>query len=335
MPRDRIMTRTNVSQLSFTAPSSPVVASHLDQQIPQYLRGAAILICLLIGGLGGWGAIATINGAVVAPALVAGQTKTNVIQHLDGGVVAELSVKEGDLVTVGQLLVRLDRTEVDEELRGLQAELSAKTSQQELFNQEFATLLDLSDRGLVPRTRVVSVQRDLAGVSGDIGRLKAQEARATERLRRLEIRAPLGGRILNLTLHTIGGVIAAGKELMQIVTSGDALVLEAKVAPKDIDQVHTNQSVVMRLPGLNQRTTRQLTGTVLVVSPDLLQDEARNTKFYTARIAFNEGELGRLHGVHLIPGMPADVMIQTEARSALSYLVKPLVDQIARTFREE
>ena len=329
------MTRTNVSQLNLTTPSTPVVASHPDQQIPQYLRGAAILIFLLIGGLGGWAAIATINGAVVAPASVAAQTKTNVVQHLDGGVVAELRVKEGDVVTAGQLLVRLDRTEVDDELRGLQAELSAKTRQEELFNRELATLLDLSERGLVPRTRVVAVERDLAGVSGDIGRFKAQEARATERLKRLEIRAPLGGRILNLALHTVGGVISPGKELMQIVPTGDALVLEAKLSPKDIDQVRPSQPVVIRLSGLNQRTTPQLTGTVLVVSPDLLHDEARNAQYYTARIAFNEGEFDRLHGVQLIPGMPADVMIQTEARSALSYLVKPLLDQIARTFREE
>ena len=122
---------------------------------------------------------------------------------------------------------------------------------------------------------------------------------------------------------------------MQIVPTGDALVLEAKLSPKDIDQVHPSQPVVIRLSGLNQRTTPQLKGTVLVVSPDLLHDEARNAQYYTARIAFNEGELDRLHGVQLIPGMPADVMIQTEARSALSYLVKPLLDQIARTFREE
>jgi multidrug efflux pump subunit AcrA (membrane-fusion protein) len=127
------MEKANVSQLSRVTPSTPVIASHLDQQIPQYLQGAAILICLLIGGLGGWAAIASISGAVVAQASVAAQTKTNVIQHLDGGVVAELFVKERDLVAAGQLLVRLDRTEVDEELRGLQAELSAKTSQQELF----------------------------------------------------------------------------------------------------------------------------------------------------------------------------------------------------------
>jgi HlyD family secretion protein len=307
----------------------------LDEQIPQYLWCAAILVCLLIGGLGGWAAIAKINGAVVAPASVTARTKTNVVQHLDGGLVAELAVKEGDLVSAGQLLVRLDRTEVDDELRGLQAELSAKTKQLELFNRELATLLDLSERGLVPRTRVVAVERDLAGVSGDIGRVKAQEARATERLKRLEIRAPLEGRVLNLALHTIGGVISPGKELMQIVPFGDVVVLEAKLSPKDIDQVHPNQPVVIRLSGLNQRTTPQLTGTVLVVSPDLLHDELRNTQYYTSRIAFNEGELGRLNGVQLIPGMPADVMIQTEARTALSYLVKPLLDQIARTFREK
>src|SRR5262245_40067757 len=329
------MEGTNLSQLNRATPGTPVVASHLDQQIPQYLLSAAILICLLIGGLGGWAAIASINGAVVATASVAAKTKTNVVQHLDGGVVAELFVKEGDLVAAGQLLVRLDRAEVDEEIRGLQAELSAKTNQQELLNRELAILLDLSERQLVPRTRVVAVQRDLAGIGGDVGRLKGQEARAAERLKRLEIRAPLEGRILNLTLHTIGGVVSPGKELMHIVPSGDALVLEAKLAPRDIDQVHPGQPVAVRLSGLNQRTTPQLAGTVSVVSPDLLHDETRNAQYYTARIAFNEGELDRLRGVQLIPGMPADVLIQTEPRSALSYLVKPLLDQIVRTFREE
>jgi HlyD family secretion protein len=329
------MKGTNVPQLNRAAPSAPVIAPHLDQQIPQYLRRAAILICLLIGGLGGWAAVASISGAVVAPASVAAHTKTNVVQHLDGGVVAELFVKEGDLVAAGQVLARLDRTEIDEELRGLQAELSARTNQQELLNRELAILLDLSERNLVPRTRVVAMQRDLAGISGDIGRLKAQEARAAERLKRLEIRAPLEGRILNLTLHTIGGVISPGKDLMHIVPYGDALVLEAKLAPKDIDQVHPGQPVAIRLSGLNQRTTPQLAGTVSVVSPDLLHDETRNAQYYTARIAFNQGELDRLHGVQLVPGMPADVLIQTEPRSALSYLVKPLLDQMVRTFREE
>jgi multidrug efflux pump subunit AcrA (membrane-fusion protein) len=329
------MQRSNVSQLSGTTPGTPVIAAHLDQQIPQYLRRAAILICLLIGGLGGWAAIASISGAVVAPATVAAQTKTNAVQHLDGGVVAELFVKEGDLIAAGQLLARLDRTEVDEELKGLQAELSAKTNQQELLNRELAILLDLSERGLVPRTRVVAIQRDLAGAAGDIGRLKAQEARAAERLKRLEIRAPLEGRILNLALHTIGGVISPSKELMQIVPSGDALVLEAKLAPKDIDQVHPGQPVIIRLSGLNQRTTPQLAGTVSVVSPDLLHEEARNAQYYTARIAFSEGELDRVSGAQLIPGMPAEVLIQTEPRSALSYLLRPLLDHIVRTFREE
>jgi HlyD family secretion protein len=113
------------------------------------------------------------------------------------------------------------------------------------------------------------------------------------------------------------------------------LVLEGKLAAKDVDQVRPGQPVAIRLSGLNQRTTPQLAGTVSVVSPDLLHDEARNVQYYTARIAFNEGELDRLQGVQLIPGMPADVMIQTEPRSALSYLVKPLLDQIARSFREE
>lgn len=317
------------------APSTPSVVTHPDLLIPRHLRRAAVLVFLLIGCFGAWGAIASIKGAVVAPATIAGGTKTNVVQHLDGGVIAEIFVKEGDPVRPGQILVRLNRKELDEELTGIDAELTAKSQQLELYNAELASLLELAGQGLVPRTRVSAMQRDVAGVNGDIGRLTAQKMRAKERLQRLDIRAPLAGRVFNLAVHTIGGVVSPGKELLQIVPTGDALVLEAKLAPKDIDQVRPGQRVAIRLTGLNQRTTPQLHGAVSVVSPDVVRDETRNMHYYTARIAFNAGELDRLRGTELVAGMPAEVLIQTEARSALSYLTKPLRDQIARTFREE
>jgi HlyD family secretion protein len=159
--------------------------------------------------------------------------------------------------------------------------------------------------------------------------------RATERLERLEIRAPLAGRVFNLAMHTVGGIVSPGKELMQIVPIGDDLIIEAKLAPHDIDQVHPGQRVAIRLTGLNQRTTPQVYGAVSVVSPDVVRDEMRNAQYYTARIAFNAGELDRLGSSDLVAGMPAEVLIQTQARSALSYLVKPLRDQIARAMREQ
>lgn len=325
----------NVTQLHRAKPSASPVTAYPDQEIPRYFQLALVLVSLLIGGLGGWGAIAEISGAVVASASVAAQTKTNVVQHLEGGTIAQIFIKEGDLVAAGQPLVRLDRKEVDEELGGLKAELSAKTQQLDLLNGDLASLLDLAGRGLVTRTRVSAMQREVAGITGDIGRLGAQKARVEERMKRLDIRAPLAGRVLNLALHTVGGVISPGQELMQIVPSGDRMVLEARLVPKDIDQVHPGQTVVIRLSALNQRTTPELSGNVSVVSPDLLRDEARGTQYYTARIAFDDGEIERLGGLELVPGMPAEVLIQTGSRNALSYLVKPLRDQIMRAFREE
>jgi HlyD family secretion protein len=151
----------------------------------------------------------------------------------------------------------------------------------------------------------------------------------------LEIRAPLEGRVLNLAVHTVGGVVSPGKELMQIVPSGEEPALDARLAPKDIDQIYTGQAVNVRLSALNQRTTPHLWGTVSVISPDIVRDEAHNTAFFTVRVVFNKGQLERLGGVQVVPGMPADVFIQTRSRSALSYLVKPLLDQIERAFREE
>ncbi len=326
------MTQSNVTPLRQARVSVP--PAYPDLEIGVHLRRAAMLIVILIGGFGGWGAIASINGAVVAPATVGAKTRTNVVQHADGGVVTEIFVKEGDQVSEGQILLRLDGKDVDEELQGVEAELAAKMRQLELINGELAGLNDLAERGLVPRTRVLAMQREMAGLNGDIGQLGAKKAHAVERGKRLAVKAPIKGRILNLALHTIGGVIAPGKELMQIVPSGDALVVEAKLAPKDIDQVHPGQAVAIRLSALNQRTTPQLWGTVSVVSPDLVRDEATSAHYYAARIAFGDGELDRLGAVQLVPGMPAEVLIQTASRSALSYFVKPMLDQITRAFRE-
>jgi HlyD family secretion protein len=290
---------------------------------------------LLIGGFGGWGVVASIHGAVVAQATIAGQTATNAVQHLDGGLVAEIYVKEGDFVSAGQRLIRLDGRDIAEDLKGTEAELQAKKNQLDLDKRELASLNGLYQKGLVPRTRILSIQRDASALSGDVGRLESQKVRAAERVKRLIIKAPVSGQVMNLSVHTVGGVIAPGKELMRIVPTGDRLVLDAKLDPKDIEQVHRGQPVVIRLTGLNQRVTPELKGKVVFVSQDSVQQEdPRNGgPYYEARIAFGEHQLERLEGVQLQPGMPAQVMIQTGARSPISYLIKPLRDQIARAFR--
>ena len=137
-----------------------------------------------------------------------------------------------------------------------------------------------------------------------------------------------------LTVHTVGGVITAGETIMLIVPENDTLSIEARVSPNDIDQVRPDQPVVLRFSAFNQRTTPQLNGTINWISPDLTQDQHTNTSYYTVRIRVSDAEIARLRGLKIIPGMPVEAFIQTGSRTVLSYLVKPLTDQIMRSFRE-
>jgi HlyD family secretion protein len=165
---------------------------------------------------------------------------------------------------------------------------------------------------------------------------EAEERRiaAQDQLKRIDIRAPQAGEVLQLAVHTVGGVVTPGEALMYIVPENDKLVVEARVSPRDIDQVHMKQPAVIRLAAFDQRTTPELNGTVTGVSGDLSKDPVTGEGYFLARIALPDTELAKLGEHKLVPGMPADVQIRTADRTALSYLVKPLRDQIEKAFRE-
>jgi HlyD family secretion protein len=133
-------------------------------------------------------------------------------------------------------------------------------------------------------------------------------------------------------------VIANGEIVMQIVPRADALVVEAKVAPQDIDQIAVGAKGVVRIMAGNQRTTPDITGELIRISADLTRDQQSGPQvsppYYLVRISLPAEEVARLGDLKLVPGMPAEAFIQTYARTPLEYLLKPLHEQIARTFRE-
>ena len=121
---------------------------------------------------------------------------------------------------------------------------------------------------------------------------------------------------------------------MIIVPEEDPLVIEARVRPQDIDQVHGGQDAVLRFPNAVSSITPQIHGTVSFVSADLKQPEPNMEPYYTVRLQLKEGELARLNGLELKPGMPAEAHMQTASRSPLSYLLKPFRDQLQHAMRE-
>lgn len=417
----------------------------------QLLAGLAVA-CLIIFGIGGWGAIAKLSGAVIASGLVVVDGHIKKVQHPSGGVVGEVRVRNGAAVRSGEVLIRLDDTQtraalgiivgqlveltgrkarlvaerddagaidfppdfasagtdamrvasgerrlfearrkategqkaqyrerieqLRQEASGLVAQRNAKARELKLVREELARVAQMYERQLSPVTRVLAMQREEARIDGEHGALQSQIARtggqiseielqiiaidqtkqsdaqkelrevearmaelaerriaAEDQLRRVDLKAPISGVVHELAVHTVGGVVSAGEQVMQIVPNEDRLTIEVRISPADIDQVRLGQKSYLRFPAFNQRTTPELSGAVALVAADLSRDTQTGQSFYAARITADDDALARLGEHKLIPGMPVEVFIETDQRTALSYLVKPLTDQFARAFK--
>jgi len=172
--------------------------------------------------------------------------------------------------------------------------------------------------------------KELREIEARIAELAERKVAAEDQLKRVILTAPQDGTVHDLTVHTVGGVIATGETVMTIVPSKDELSVEVRIATSDIDQVHPEQPAKLRFPAFSQRTTPEVSGTVTRIGADLTRDAQSNSVFYVVRI--HPGGLPK--GIKLVPGMPVEAFIATGERTALSYLVKPIADQFARAFRE-
>ena len=179
------------------------------------------------------------------------------------------------------------------------------------------------------------VSKDMREINDKVGEYVERKVTAEDQLRRIDIRAPQDGMVLQSTVHTVGGVITAGDAIMLIVPDADNLSVEAKVNPQDIDQLRIGQNTLLRLSAFNQRTTPELNGTISRISADATTDQRTGQSYYTIRVSIPPTEVARLGEVRLIPGMPVEAFVQTGDRTMISYLAKPLSDQLMRAFREK
>jgi len=433
--------------------------SRTQRSIRLHIAAGVGVAILLVGGVGGWAATSELAGAVIASGQIVVDTNVKKVQHPAVGIVKELHVRTGDRVKAGDLLIRLDDTqiraslemvrhsldeltsrrardeverdgapevtfppdllarqsdplvariiegernlfatrrssragqrallraqiaELDEQIRGTKEQLTAKDKEIEWVKQELKGTRELWQKNLIQLGRLTAQEREAARLEGDHGVLLAQIAQnrgkvaetelriiqidedlrtevskdlaenraktselterriaAEDQLRRVEIRAPHEGVVHELAVHTVGGVIKEGEPIMLIVPDGEKLLVEAKVQPQDIDQLYIGQPAALRFSAFNQRTTPEVNGTVSLVSADVVQDTrvGQNAPpYYMVRVSISPEELEKLGDVKLMPGMPVEVFIRTHERTALSYLVRPVHDQIARAFKEK
>ena len=260
------------------------------------------------------------------------------------GIIAQQAAKSQELVLVNnelegvrelwsKQLIQMNRlTALEREaarLDGERAQLIAAAAQGRGKISEIELQITQIDRELASE-----VGRELREIDGKAGEYAERKVAAEDQLRRIDIRAPISGTVHELNVHTVGGVISAGEQLMLIVPASERLTVEARVSPQDIDQVRVGQTAALRFSAFSQRTTPEINGAVSRVSADVTTEQRTGIAYYTARIAIGPDELARLGDVRLVPGMPVEAFIKTADRTVGSYLTKPLFDQVARAFRE-
>ncbi|RWM91241.1 MAG: HlyD family type I secretion periplasmic adaptor subunit [Mesorhizobium sp.] len=233
-----------------------------------------------------------------------------------------------------QKLVSIDRlTELERDavrLNGEHGQLTASIAQAKGRIAETRLQIIQVDQDL--RKEVATELRD---VQSKISEFVERKVSAEDQLKRIDIRSPQDGVVHQLAVHTVGGVITPGEVVMLIVPVADELTVEARVSPQDIDQLKLGQEAGLKFSAFNQRVTPELNGNVKEIAADLSLDERSGAGFYTVRIGIPRPELKKLNGLTLAPGMPVEAFFSTGNRTMLSYLVKPLADQIDRAFREE
>lgn len=200
-------------------------------------------------------------------------------------------------------------------------------------------------KGKISETRLQMIQidqdlrsevaKELREIQGKVAELVEKRVAAQDQLSRIDVRSPHDGVIQQLSVHTIGGVVGPGEQMMLIVPRSDDLVVEAKIAPKEVDQITLGQKAILRFTAFNQRTTPEIEGRVSLIGADQITDEKTGTSYFKIQVAPTGDGLGRLKNARLVPGMPVETFVQTSSRTALSYLLKPMADQFAKAFREE
>ena len=404
------------------------MGDHTDTQAPIRLG-----FWVLVVGFGGfllWSALAPLDEGVSAQASVSIETRRKTIQHLSGGVVRQVLVKEGQWVKEGEVLVELDEavakanyqavrqnymsqrateSRLLAELRGLPSivfhpdllkassdplvqqhmqtqrdlfhsrrasniastlgvstMLESRQAQAALQAQQLSAIKELASEGYAPRNQLLQMEQAQAELRAVVADLTASQARVrqeylkevstqladvrrevqsgqeklvavTEDLARTQMRSPVEGQVVGLTLGSTGGVVTPGQRLMDVVPKGEALMVDAKVPPHVIDKVYAGEHVEVRFSTFANSPQLVLDGKLMSVSSDVITEQTvmGNMSYYLARVEITPEGIRQLGKRVMQPGMPAEVLIKTGERSVLTYLMHPLTKRLASAMKEE
>lgn len=419
-------------------------------------RFGMIILLGFFGVFGLWAVFAPIETAALAPGKIVSSTNRKTIQHLEGGIIRKIYVKEGSVVKAGDPLIKLEDTQartkydllhsqvieytatearliaqrdnldsiqfppallkqavnpdvkkildvqeniftndrktyadnlkilqqriaqLQDQIKGHQAQVDSNNEQLQFVEKELNALKELDKKNYADKPRIWALERESSKLEGNRGELIASIAQAQQKigeteqqiialknttqkevlddltevhrrlidtieyekstediLKRTVITAPQSGVIVDMQEHTVSGVIGAGKDIMDIVPSDDALVVEARISPLDIDIVHPGLDAKVKLVAFKQRSLPAVDGVVTDVSADSFYDSQTNSSYYRARINISAQQLKKLQSVKLYPGMPVEVMIIIDRRTAWQYFITPVKDSYSKAFHEQ
>ncbi|MBS99318.1 MAG: hemolysin secretion protein D [Oceanospirillaceae bacterium] len=413
-----------------------------------------IILFLTFGVFGTWATVAPLDSAALAPGVVTVKSYRKTVQHLEGGIVEALKVRDGDVVEEGDILLTLDATQaraeleivrgqliatralearlqaereekesiqfpsafnvtddrvaeavkseqqvfaarrsshlgevtvleqrvtqLDEQIKGLGAVIASKRELLNSYQAEVSELTDLLTEGYVDKQRLREMERSISRLKGEIAEhrssiaqakmrqgetelqilqltkdyhtevvnqlsevqaklfdLRERERALEDRVERTVVRAPDSGMVIGMKVHTVGGVVQSGSPILDIVPSSDALIIEAQVSPIDIDRVSVGKLADIRFSAFKSSTTPVIEGRVTQISADRLVNEETGMPYYLSRVELTDTGRDMLGDLQLVPGMPAEVLINTGERTLLQYLVQPATNAFARSFIED
>jgi epimerase transport system membrane fusion protein len=414
-----------------------------------------IIVFATFGVFGLWTGFAPMDSSALAPGVLVVKAYKKTVQHLDGGIVSKILIKDGDLVQEGQSLIVLDDAQIKAQLEisrsqnitlaaqvarlsaerdqlkkidfpallnepdnvraveaklaetnifnshksshdgqigvlnqrvgqitskinGLQGQIASKRQLVGSYSEEIKDFKELLAEGFADKQRLRELERNHAIQTGDIAQLEAEiatnqmlmsetrlqilqiqkqfqeevasklsEAQAQlndaqqrvaaskDKLERIVIKAPASGMVLGLATHTENGVITPGRPILDIVPQDAELIIEAQVSPMDIDRVTVGLQAEIRLSAFKQAETPKMEGKVISLSPDRITDERNGNAYYLAKVEVTPDSLKHIRHLQLLPGMPAEVLINTGERTLFRYLAQPATNFFARSFIED
>lgn len=296
-----------------------------------FFAGLAV-VSLFFGGLVYWAGHAPLDSASIAQGHVAIEDNRKVVQHLEGGLIKQILVRNDDVVKKGDILIKMDQSQLASQKKILEGQVADFKRQLTIVGREIAAIEPLYKKGLAKRSRLNGLLSRKSEIGGELTKASEQLEIVLKSFARTIIRAPIAGAIVGLQVHTVGAVIKSGDTLMSIVPSGAKLLIEVKISVLDIDVVYAGLPARIRLTSYNQRSVVPIEGKVTSISADRIIDDRTGNPYYMAQIEITKNDN---KGIQLFPGMPTEVFIITGERTALDYFIEPFLRSFGRAFREE